>query len=179
MATETVIGLDQVVRSLNKEISKIDGASRAGLIKGGAMFLGKAVPEAPLVTGNLRASGFLKTSTGEVTRGNNPKWKGEVSDEMEIRHKEVLGRVEPKRASLDSFSLTLGFSAVYALSVHENPRSGKTGGVSPKGRPYKPPKGSTASAFATRGGWKFLERAIKENTKKFLDIVISSVKKGI
>jgi hypothetical protein len=42
-----------------------------------------------------------------------------------------------------------GPSAPYALSVHENPRSGQTGGVSPQGKKYK--------SWARVGGWKFLE----------------------
>lgn len=42
-----------------------------------------------------------------------------------------------------------GYSAPYAASVHENPRSGKTGGISPSGRRYR--------SWATVGQWKFLE----------------------
>lgn len=37
----------------------------------------------------------------------------------------------------------------YAVSVHENPRSGQTGGVSPSGRPYR--------HYARVGKWKYLE----------------------
>lgn len=45
-----------------------------------------------------------------------------------------------------------GNSAVkYAVSVHENPRSGKTGGVSPSGRKYPDNKWSRV------GQWKYLE----------------------
>ena len=43
-----------------------------------------------------------------------------------------------------------GDAAAYALSVHENPRSGKTGGVSPSGKKYK--------SWAQVGEWKYLER---------------------
>lgn len=37
----------------------------------------------------------------------------------------------------------------YALKVHENPRAGKTGGLSPSGKKYK--------RWATVGQWKYLE----------------------
>lgn len=37
----------------------------------------------------------------------------------------------------------------YALAVHENPRAGKTGGLSPSGRPYR--------HWAQTGQWKYLE----------------------
>lgn len=43
-----------------------------------------------------------------------------------------------------------GPSAPYALSVHENPRSGQTGGLSPAGKKYK--------TWARAGEWKFIER---------------------
>jgi hypothetical protein len=52
--------------------------------------------------------------------------------------------------------VVLGFggpSAPYAAYVHENPRAGKTQGVSPKGRRYK--------NYARVGQWKFLERPLK------------------
>ncbi len=42
-----------------------------------------------------------------------------------------------------------GPAAPYALSVHENPRAGKTGGLSPQGRKYK--------HWAKVGQWKYLE----------------------
>jgi hypothetical protein len=43
-----------------------------------------------------------------------------------------------------------GDAAPYALSVHENPRSGKTQGVSPSGKRYQ--------HWARIGEWKYLER---------------------
>lgn len=50
-----------------------------------------------------------------------------------------------------------GYAAPYALSVHENPRSGKTGGVGPSGQIYK--------HWAAVGGWKYLELPFKEAKK--------------
>jgi hypothetical protein len=49
-----------------------------------------------------------------------------------------------------------GPAAPYALKVHENPRAGKTGGVSPSGRPYPRTKGGKPT-WATRGQWKYIE----------------------
>lgn len=47
-----------------------------------------------------------------------------------------------------------GAASAYALAVHENPRAGRTGGVSPSGVPYK--------HWAKTGTWKFLERPCQE-----------------
>lgn len=46
-----------------------------------------------------------------------------------------------------------GPAAPYALSVHENPRAGKTGGFSPSGKRYK--------KWAKVGQWKYLETPFK------------------
>lgn len=51
-------------------------------------------------------------------------------------------------------SCTFGYRGPYAASVHENPRAGRTGGVSPSGRKYK--------HWATVGQWKFLETPLLE-----------------
>lgn len=51
-----------------------------------------------------------------------------------------------------------GVSAGYALMVHENPRSGKTGGVSPTGEKYK--------SWAKVGQWKYLEIPFQDAKSK-------------
>lgn len=66
------------------------------------------------------------------------------------------GHVEPPVIRGTMASVDVGFggpSAPYALSVHENPRAGKTGGVSPRGKKYR--------TWATVGEWKFLETPMK------------------
>ncbi len=52
-----------------------------------------------------------------------------------------------------------GTAARYALKVHENPRSGKTGGVSPSGRKYK--------TWAKVGQWKYLITPFKMRKRGF------------
>ena len=61
----------------------------------------------------------------------------------------------------------VGYSAVYALAVHENPRSGKTGGKSPSGRPYK--------HWARRGKWKYLEDPYKREQRKIKQILAGKI----
>ena len=56
-------------------------------------------------------------------------------------------------------SVELGYDseiAPYAFAVHEIPRSGKTEGFSPKGRPYKP------GSWARTGQWKYLDEPASE-----------------
>ena len=56
-------------------------------------------------------------------------------------------------------TITMGYggpAAPYAIAVHENPRAGKTGGLSPSGKPYE--------HWARTGGWKYLETPLKAAT---------------
>lgn len=58
------------------------------------------------------------------------------------------------------FTVRFGFggtAAPYAWSIHENPRAGKTEGVSPSGRRYK--------HWAKVGAWKYLEGPMNAWTK--------------
>ena len=54
-----------------------------------------------------------------------------------------------------------GAAAPYAVAVHENPRSGQTGGVSPSGRLYE--------HWAAVGEWKYLETPYKARLAGFTD----------
>ncbi len=66
------------------------------------------------------------------------------------------GHVEPPKQVGHDIQVMVGYggaAAAYALAVHENPRSGKTGGVSPSGKKYQ--------HWATTGQWKYLETPFK------------------
>ena len=64
-----------------------------------------------------------------------------------------------------------GAACAYALSVHENPRSGQTGGFSPSGKPYK--------TWAQVGQWKWLEEPFKARTAGFDDRVGAFLRKRL
>ena len=66
------------------------------------------------------------------------------------------GVVHPPQIAGSIVSVLLEYPGPEAIRIHENPRSGKTGGVSPRGRKY--PEGS----YSKVGGWKFLELPAKQ-----------------
>lgn len=75
----------------------------------------------------------------------------------------------------------VGYTASYAPFVHENPRAGKTGGVSPKGVAYKAPINpsgtrSTQAVYSTVGGWKFLEIPLRRNVRRIIAIIKQNAK---
>lgn len=59
----------------------------------------------------------------------------------------------------DRIRAVVGFGAVYAAPVHENPRAGRTHGVSPSGRRYK--------YWAKVGQWHFLEEPFVAASRTF------------
>lgn len=67
-----------------------------------------------------------------------------------------------------------GAAAPYALAVHENPRSGRTGGISPSGLRY--------AHWARTGQWKYLETPFKARmagfTARIADSLRASLLKG-
>ncbi|MEY4955952.1 MAG: hypothetical protein RL409_209, partial [Gemmatimonadota bacterium] len=75
-------------------------------------------------------------------------------------------KVEGGRVSLD-----LGYKGPYAAAIHENPRAGKTGGVSPSGRKYQ--------HYATTGGWKFLELPLMAAEKGMLGRLADGIRNSI
>ena len=67
--------------------------------------------------------------------------------------------VYPPRIEGNMISVVFGYggqSIVYAAITHENPRAGRTGGVSPTGRRYPP------GSYATTGQWHFLSDPVRE-----------------
>lgn len=94
---------------------------------------------------------------GDIVEKNIvPKDTGNLANNTEAQ---FVRRPERSGAAI---SVELGFggtAAPYARAVHENPRAGKTGGVSPSGRRYK--------TWAKVGGYKYLERPINEERSKF------------
>ena len=70
------------------------------------------------------------------------------------------GTVQEVTASVPTVVVGYGGAAApYALSVHENPRSGKTGGIGPSGQQYK--------KWAQTGQWKYLEQPYKALVPQF------------
>ena len=67
--------------------------------------------------------------------------------------------------------VAVGYSAVYAPIVHENPYAGRTHGFGPRGQKY--------SHWARKGKWKFLEDPLKANVRALTGIISGSVRGAI
>ena len=113
-------GADIVLSNLNKEIMKIKGRAMAGLIESSIMIrrdMNKTPPLIPLDTGNLRASWFTVTSKSRPEGRSLAGFKGTGRGGMEKQH---LSAVSEGKGSIGKgFGLIMGFSANYAVFVHE------------------------------------------------------------
>lgn len=173
-----VTGLEEVMKNLTKETRRILGATESGVVKAALLLRKESMKKTPVMLGNLRASHAvispsLKDAGAEGGGFKGPD-KGEMAAQHEKEKKKVGAKVKVKKVLGPAAAVVV--TAVYAWSVHENKRSGQTGGESPEGVEYKPPAGSTAIAFASRGEWKFLESAMKANHKRMKSIIKKEAK---
>lgn len=76
------------------------------------------------------------------------------SVQLTPRDRGTLANSANLRTEDNGLTVTVGYSAVYAGPVHDNPRSGHTGGVSPRGQRYR--------HWAAVGEPKFLLKAMEE-----------------
>lgn len=174
-------GLKEAVASLNKKIETITEGSISGMIQGALLIRGEAQKNTPVVTGNLRNSAYVISKKGLETSG---MFKGKSAAAENARFTKCVTR-SAREAKTSKFPLVIiGFTASYAAFVHENPRAGKTGGVSPSGISYVPKnrrwrgkRVSTRIRFSAVGGYKFLERAIKDNSAAVFSLIAKGAKK--
>ena len=180
-------GIPEWQRSLNRKVGKIVGLSEAGVLAA-AQYVGrKSGQEVPVATGNLRNSRYVVSSSGKVI--SEPKFKGEEQETAKLKsgHSAAVAGAQGDARAMKlriGPSAWLGYSAVYALSVHENRRAGQTEGVSPQGKKYTAgltEKGnkSTRVVWATKGKWKFLEDPLKNSVGKVVQIIKKHARKKV
>lgn len=147
----SLAGLERVIHNLNKEIKAIEGRSLKGLIRAGIIVrrdMEFTSPIIPVDLGNLRSSFFTVTSKGATTdRGGG--FKGPRAGELAAGHSAAIGAAKGAIQG-DKPKLTLGFSANYAVHVHEN----------------------IGAIFQRPGaGAKFFQAAFRRNKDRILEVI--------
>lgn len=95
-------GLDNIINSLNREIAEISGNVRLGVLESTINVLGEALPETPLLTGNLRNSSYIDDANGK-----------------QMAYGTDSGKVSVRSTNLRTDMVTIGYRANYAIHVHE------------------------------------------------------------
>lgn len=179
----TLTGLHEAVKSLNEKASSLSEGALSGLIQGALLIRREAQKNTPVVTGNLRNSAYVQSSKGTV--GLPAGFKGKDAANEYSRYAKSVMHSASEISGSKVPMVVVGFTASYAPFVHENPRAGITGGKSPKGVSYDPKnkkwRGKRVSQrirFSTVGGYKFLERAVKDNIDRVIQLIVDGVKRG-
>ena len=141
----TVKGLDEVLGQLRKEIAEIKPNTKKGLISAAFEIQREAQLRCPVQFGNLHASAFVVWGMGGTKA--TPVFEGDDKAQMTTRHQEVVA-AENKEHTKGKVSVGVGFSASYAIYVHEN-----------------------LMAKHYVGEAKFLQHAIEQNKDKIVKLI--------
>ena len=170
-----VFGFEEMMENLQLEVKKIEGASIQGLIKAAAM-IREDTERTPYITpldlGNLRSSWFVTTAQGKMP---NDKWntgfrnvkreKGSnvpskltaTAARMATDHVAAVAENKARcvsAAAVGRIMLVMGYSAHYAVYVHEN----------------------VEAKFKRSGsGAKWFQEAVYRNRDKVLDVIRKNV----
>ncbi len=156
MGAPGLIGIENVMKNLNREIRKMKKASIKGLIEASIVIrrdMDLRDPKIPINLGNLRASWF--TTTGAKITDPGGAFKGKDSGKMSGDHSKVIATASGKSKAVSFPVLIMGFSAGYSGVVHEA-----------KQTKFKRP-GS---------GPFFFKSAIKRNQRVVLEIIANEIR---
>ena len=173
-------GMVQMVSNAARWSEQVKRATRGhGLVRCGIYLYNESQKQVPIVTGNLRASGFVVSGMKIHRKGR--KFKQKMVERLNAEHPMVMSAAAGMASTKNG--VAVGYSAVYGLRVHENPYAGRTHGFSPSGRKYsagrtKSGRKSTRKTYSTVGKWKFLEDPMKHNQVAFLYILLQEARKA-
>jgi hypothetical protein len=117
-------GLDNVIAGINKEIDLMEGRTVQGLLEAALRVKKDAIILAPVDTGNLRNSAYVlwgvkgAAQGGQASGSFKPDKRSKI--DPEAQHSSVIAeRKSLGKKSADPYA-EIGFTAHYALDVHEN-----------------------------------------------------------
>lgn len=143
-----VHGMDKVLSNLNAEMKKIQFKNKKGLIQAGLLVQRESQKITPRALSNLVASAFTVWGPGATT--TSPSFKGKEGGRIGADHSKIVNQEKMKLPAGDiNPTVEVGYSAYYAIYVHENMQAKHKKGKEPK----------------------FLQRALERNYGQILNIV--------
>lgn len=158
-------GLNEVNRNLNREIENLKGTTMKGLIEAAILIrddMDTKAPSIPVDLGNLRASWFVVTAKSRPA-GSRAKFKDNpdkpgLAAELAKDHTTTMAEAQAMCAAVNQNVLIMGFTANYAMWVHEMVGKINWNRKSPQSGP------------------KFFEAAIKFNAKNIVATIAKNAK---
>jgi hypothetical protein len=135
--TVKVTGTKEVQRAIQKRMRKLKKNVGDAVIKTALQTERSAVQKTPVDTGALRSSSYVVS------------WKGGTAGPT--ADQSVISQNSLQVKSTQNKTAIIGFTMKYSFSVHENPKSGRTG---------RPGAASSGEAF-------FLLKALNENVTNY------------
>ena len=170
--------LRKVMKQLTEAAANIKKVSVQGMIEAAILVrrdMEKTEPKTPIDTGNLKHSFFITTVLGTDGKGN---FRGENSSEMKSNHEQVTTEASMKVKTVKHPVLIMGYSANYALWVHEAEWANFKG-QQDKIKRTKSGKVTDATKKYTRregAGAKWFEYAIQRNGAAMLKAMAKEMK---
>ena len=165
-----VEGLDKALTQLNEAVRKIRFRTKQGMIKAGLYIQRQSQKLTPIDTGNLKASAFTVWGGGGRASAH---FSGKDAAAMSMDHATAVAE---ERAAMPgglmgdlSPSVSVGYSAAYAVYVHEDLEASHVKTVKDKGK-----KGATMQMAV--GEAKFLEKAVVNNLPEIIALITGEVK---
>ena len=153
-----LIGIENVMKNLNKEMGKLKVRSSKGLLKAAILIrrdMDKTPPLIPVDISNLRASWYIVTAISTDTGADFKQGKigGKKADVagLSSQHSKVVATAASKAKAVGRPLVIMGFSAIYSGFIHES---------------------KSAKNFNRPGsGTKFFESSLRRNTPMVIKIV--------
>lgn len=123
-----VEGWEQVRTNLQRELNRVEGKTLRGMIRAAIRIfqsMNETPPTVPIDTSNLVHSWFVVTSRGSVEEGQSPEFTGENAGELRGSHETALSAAQALAKKQRGPAVVFGFSANYAVFVHEMVEGGK------------------------------------------------------
>jgi len=175
--------LEAINKRLSQAVGEIENRTAAGITLAALWAKGEAMKLCPVVTGNLRGSAFV-TGAGQpapiaVFRSTGPGNDKINAAKMQERHQAIVAESASRVAAAPASRplSEVGFTAVYAMTVHENPRAGKTGGtggIVDLLEAEREAAGSEEITWSRVGQWQFLATPLRRR-KQILSIIAGEV----
>lgn len=161
-------GVKQVMEGLNRALKQTKENSLRALIRCSIVVrrgTEKESPKTPVDTGNLRASWFAVT-TKEI-KTSSAGFKGEDAGEMQTNHSNAISEAKNMVRVYPYPSLVMGYTANYALYVHEMVDADF---ITPRKR------GGKTTARRSGAGAKWFEASLLRNEQEMLRIITQEIK---
>jgi len=166
-------GVDKVLKNLMKAAREIKDKSGRGVVKGALFIRRESQKLTPIRLGNLRNSAYVVSSGLDPAAGAGGGFKDAPGMDAQHKSEKASSKQQTIRKNRGDAIPTaaVGYSAVYALSVHENPNAGATGSGEAEDVARQTRGIKLETIHSKRGQWKFLEDPLKSNEAKLLGFI--------